>query len=157
MKRKGFSLAEVVIVMGILTILLGLAIPGYAKHVKTAEILSMRRDISVLQDVADNLIVKHIGLPKITYLGVDFPGSFVVNTTVNTSEVVKAVYPGVSENAYKLNESYGELPDLNGLLIDYAMVTVGTKHIIVCVSPLVDSKGYLQATLLPNTTEKVVP
>lgn len=53
MKKRGFTLVELMVVMAIIALLLSLALPRYFNHLESARETILRQDLAVMRDAID--------------------------------------------------------------------------------------------------------
>lgn len=84
MKKKGFTLIELVVVMGVMALLLAISVPSYMRHIEDAENIDMLNDMKNLQQL---LLTERVNNGK-------FPDGRVVTSTTLTNNKGQLVTSG---------------------------------------------------------------
>ena len=139
--RRGFTLIEVVVVLGILSILMAIGVPNYMIYMKDTEVLAMQQDLAVIQD--------HVAL----YL-FENTGPLGTPKTLQEGEArhVAKVYPSfVTGSTYYLVEGQlasSVLKDVNAkTLDDYCVAHIDGEYIAFHMKGVEDSEGIMRGTL----------
>jgi len=95
MKRKGFTLIEMLVVLTTIGIIIGIAIPSLRNSLKKAKVVAVISNMKILRDALFEYSVDFSGWPKT--LNVNTLEPLVSNGYLKSNQVVPILFPLVEE------------------------------------------------------------
>lgn len=154
LNRKGFTLIELIVVVAVLGILVGIAVPKFLNSTEDAKIATMQADAKVLSNAALQYNIKNDAWP----VGDPAVEAFVIKD--GFTDEMEAIFSGYdTATVYKLDETAlnDYIKNLSGEYENYVLVTDGEfEGEVFHVNGMDNGKDYFNGIYEVKEVEEVV-